>query len=319
MSSKSFSAHLRSQGHRDRSFAPLGPHLDVSASAYGRRIVSYKVGPKAVQVSVKQFMNEVRDSVLEVINVQIKTHKLIKVNYELFGLYYLEKENLHEIKSFLTNNYVISASTNLDNIYNDSMYVLEAKSSEFLERQSGWILERFVNLEININKYNPLRASSYIPLPKSIQDKKAVLNIKNNDQFCFGYSVCAAVRNPTGNPIRVSSYPDFRTVFDFSNIIFPVSLKSISTFEVQNNLSINVYGLEKICLDGRQTYQIVGPLHFTQNKRALHINLLLLHDESGNTHYCLIKNLSRLVSRQITHHHDAKYFCDGCLQFSLVK
>lgn len=315
MSSKSFSAHLRSQGHRDRSFAPLGPQLQVSASAFGQRVVSYKVGTEAIHVSVNDFMNEVRESVLKVINLEMQKHKLVKVNFELFGLYYLEKQDLHEIKSFLTNNYVISASTNLDYIYNTSMNIIEGKASEFLERESGWSLEGIVSLEINVNKFNPLRAAEYIPLPKSISQRGGILNIHNNDQYCFAYSVCAAVRNPTGRPDRVGSYPDFNTVFDFSTVNFPTSLKSIPSFERQNNLSINVYGLEKVFLNGRQNYEIVGPLHFTQNKRALHINLLLLHDEKGSTHYCLITNLSRLVSRQITRSHHTKYFCDGCLQF----
>jgi hypothetical protein len=36
-------------------------------------------------------------------------------------------------------------------------------------------------LTISIVEYKPLNGSSYIELPKWIQNKKAVINVKNND------------------------------------------------------------------------------------------------------------------------------------------
>lgn len=270
---------------------------------------------EAVHVSVNDFMNEVRSIVLDLIENELKIHKLMKVNMELFGVYYLPSQDLREIKSFNTNNTIISHSTSLDGVFTNTMYILEGKASQFLERESGWSVERLLFLEVNLNKFNPLRASLYIPLPKSIQRKGAVINIKNDDQFCFAYAVCSAIYPPTGDRCSVTSYPDFNTVFNFSNIQFPVSLKSISKFEAQNNVSINVYGLEKIFLNGRHHFQTVGPLHFSENKKECHINLLLLDDEDGNQHYCYIKDLSRLVSQQLTKRHGRKYLCDGCLQF----
>ena len=45
----------------------------------------------------------------------------------------------------------------------------------------GWCLLNLVSLSINVVRYNPLRASSFIELPKSIKDKHACINVQNND------------------------------------------------------------------------------------------------------------------------------------------
>lgn len=158
-----------------------------------------------------------------------------------------------------------------------------------------------------------MRASKYIPLPVTIQRKKAVINIRNSDEACFAWACTAAVTNPEGNVNRTSSYPNFNDVFDFTGITFPVSLNDISTFEVLNNVSINVYILD---FDFKSNdYQVAGPVYYTKNKKIVHINLLLLTNQDGGTHYCYISNLSRLVSNQFSKRNGAVHICDGCLNF----
>ena len=46
---------------------------------------------------------------------------------------------------------------------------------------SGWLVDRLMHLDIHSAEYDPLRASSHIPLPSWIVKKRAVLNIKNTD------------------------------------------------------------------------------------------------------------------------------------------
>ena len=46
------------------------------------------------------------------------------------------------------------------------------------------------NVSVIVYKTKPLAGSSYIPLPKWIDDKKTVINIKNdNDHNCYLYRV----------------------------------------------------------------------------------------------------------------------------------
>lgn len=166
-----------------------------------------------------------------------------------------------------------------------------------------------------MNKYNPLRASSYIKLPKQIQGKKAVINIENEDECCFAWAVVSALFEPRGHVGRTSSYPNYQRVLNFEGISFPVKLKDIAKFENLNNISINVYGLENTYKGNKYAVEIVGPLYYTNQKRARHINLLLISDNAGNRHYCWIKNISRLVSSQLSKYGHKKHLCDGCLQY----
>lgn len=111
---------------------------------------------------------------------------------------------------------------------------------------TGWILIRVLHLELNINMFNPLRASSYIPTPKTIMDKKAVINVRNNDDGCFGWALASALITPEGPPNMQSSYPHYSSLFRFDNINFPVSLKDIQLFENLNHISVNVYTIDNV-------------------------------------------------------------------------
>ncbi|KAK9739056.1 hypothetical protein QE152_g9317 [Popillia japonica] len=159
-----------------------------------------------------------------------------------------------------------------------------------------------------------MRASGFIDLPQQIKKKKAIINVQNNDQACFAWAITSALRISVGLPQRTSSYPDYNTVADFSEIMFPVKLKDISKFEEKNtSISVNVYGLERQVSYDNVTYEVVGPLHYSKQKRQVHINLLLISDDDGRTHYCWIKNLSRLVSSQRSLSAHQKYICEGSL------
>ncbi|XP_046749932.1 uncharacterized protein LOC124413417 [Diprion similis] len=123
---------------------------------------------------------------------------------------------------------------------------LLTKVEDFQEKDSGWSLLEIINLAVNINKYTPLRGGlyTYTPLPKHIRDTKAVVNIRNNDSYCFLWSVTAALFPANDrNPNMTSSYPHFSSVLRYDSINFPMSLdkNTISKFEKLNGLSINVY------------------------------------------------------------------------------
>lgn len=64
-------------------------------------------------------------------------------------------------------------STCLCTYYAETSSEIVKNCEEFQERDSGWALEKIEFIEININKYTPLKASSYLPLPMWIQHKKA--------------------------------------------------------------------------------------------------------------------------------------------------
>ncbi|XP_077256707.1 uncharacterized protein LOC143894392 [Temnothorax americanus] len=189
------------------------------------------------------------------------------------------------------------------------LHVIEptlSRLEEFQERDSGWALSRILNLTVNVNKYNSLRAGCYINLPQKIKSKKAVINVQSMDNACFAWSVVAALHPAERNSERESSYPDYTTVLNLQGIEFPMTLKQIKNFENHNNISINVYAIE-----GEKTPNVL-PIRLTDRKKEKHVNLLYVQDPRDDNvgHFAWIKNLSRLVSSQLSRYNGRKYICD---------
>ena len=88
-------------------------------------------------------------------------------------------------------------------------------------------------------------------------------------------------------------------------IEYPVSLKDIDKFENQNpTVSITVFGYDR---------KIVYPLKNSDNTDREHNIVLILIKEEGVNHYCLVKNLSRLLLSQVSKHKEKHHFCLRCL------
>ena len=73
--------------------------------------------------------------------------------------------------------------------------MLEKWIPTFQSLGSGWRLNSIIQLEIHTVVYNPLRGETYIPLPKDLAVKQAIINIKNRDNKCFLWCVLRA-QNP---------------------------------------------------------------------------------------------------------------------------
>ncbi|VVC30199.1 Ribonuclease H-like domain [Cinara cedri] len=69
-------------------------------------------------------------------------------------------------------------------------------------------------MNINMYKYNPFRGASYIQLPKFISDKKVIINIKNEDNKCFLWSILAALHPAIKDANRVSKYKEWKNEFN---------------------------------------------------------------------------------------------------------
>ena len=105
-------------------------------------------------------------------------------------------------------------------------------------------------VNLNIARYNPIRGSSYIPTPVGLASKKALVNVQNEDQNCFLYSILASLfPDKNGNVSKVRAYKKYLDKLNHKGIEMPMAVKDIDKFEKMNNLVINVYGCTE---DGTQ-------------------------------------------------------------------
>ena len=72
--------------------------------------------------------------------------------------------------------------------------VLESLA-KFQREGSNWRFRSVFGLNLHTVKYEPLEGSSYIPLPRFLAAKKAIINLRNDDDECFKWAITRAL-NP---------------------------------------------------------------------------------------------------------------------------
>ncbi|XP_065653024.1 uncharacterized protein LOC136080335 [Hydra vulgaris] len=170
-----------------------------------------------------------------------------------------------------------------------------AKESLSLYQQagSGWRFVFVKKMDINIIKFNPIRAKSYILLDKNLATKNAIINIKNEDNQCFKWCVTKALNPKDKSSERVDKkLKNQAEKINWDKIEIPVLLNQITQFEKNNtDISVNVYGYEN---------SEVHILHVSKKNDRKHLIDLLLISNGETNHYCLIKNLSKVPPPKLT-------------------
>lgn len=280
-------------------------------------------------VNLKSFFDDAWYMLKARIRNALKKTPLIKVS-TLFRGEFLRKcgdVEIIEEKHFPTKNQLIDAGTDLKNWFKLLIESIMKKLEDFQEKDSGFALRSISGLEVNINQagISTGAGTSFIQLPTEIINKKACINVKNKDHLCFMWSLVAGLYPKSLHSDRTTSYPHPKTVFDYSDIDFPMHLRDITKFEQKNNISVNIYSLEK-CKKHKFT---VVPSRITLNKiPTRHFNLLLIQNEyfSENDidertdadiqyHYVLIKSMSRLIASQVSRSKKIIFICDNCLNY----
>ena len=158
----------------------------------------YRLNLKDEQQDASSVLNVLKESTFQMenrMNEKVVKKRAVKFNLSLHVNFHLGTD-----VTFLTNpSAVISTGTigvydssdiheALNSIYENLVSAIEY----FQQCGSGWILDKLLTLDLHLLEFYPLRATSYIPLHTCIQNRKAVINIKNMDEKCFLWSVISA-------------------------------------------------------------------------------------------------------------------------------
>lgn len=176
----------------------------------------------------------------------------------------------------------------------------------------------YLKFTISTNRYFSILGKSYIELPKVIADKKACINIKNTDEMCFDWSLIAfkkydELKSKDKNEVR--HYKKYWDVITRPlNVEYPITTDVIPQYEELNNLQINVFKLEGFTEDVEDVRTCIQTVYKSNQHRKDVVNLLLI-GEGDNSHYVVVKNLSRLFNSK-TSHKGTKFFCSHCISKS---
>ena len=191
----------------------------------------------------------------------------------------------------------------LNHALNQFIDEVKGEIGAWSERGSGW-MDKILEVFINVARYQPMRGGSYMPLPRKLQNKKALKNVQNRDNQCLRWALRAALfPAPRGTQVlRTSSYPT-EDGLNFTGIDFPTPVSQIDRLERQNgNFAINVFGWE----DERVIVHKISE----KGGEIPRINLMLTK-QGENTHYSYVKRLTALLYDQ-NRHNESKHFCGRC-------
>src|SRR5271155_418352 len=174
--------------------------------------------------------------------------------------------------------------------------------ANFQMRGSNWRFKAVVKMDVNTVTYRPLKGSSYIPLPTVLANRKAIINMENQDEQCFKWCVARALNPVEKDQERITKKLRIQAEeLIWKEFKFPANLNDIDKFERHNvGISVNVFGYE----------DEVYPLRLSEVCGSKTVDLLLIANDSTQ-HYCLIKSLSRLLTSQTGGH--TMHYCRRCL------
>lgn len=257
------------------------------------------------------------DAFIEKAHTTIKNilkNELERLNYIKFGLVldttFVNLQNEISPRGFITKNKYLMGSTNVSQLVNECFEEVWQKISDHQGRGSGWTLLHIIGVDVRVHKHGyGERGSSFIPLPKKLQNTHSCINVQNSDNECFKYSMlCKFVRDERNANRPNKQYKEVQHRYKFNCITYPVSLNDIKLFEKGNpGVSVNVFAID----DRNNVY----PLKIVTTELQDHTDLLLLRN--GNiSHYVYIKNFNALVRNQLTRKQVGISVCKRCFCFT---
>lgn len=252
--------------------------------------------------SIIEYLNGCRTTLQQLLDQRLEQLQSLKF-WLCVSANYLRGDDSGERKTafFPNKTQVILNRDDIRDVVDLSFMKIQEEVETFEQNGSNWIIDEIQSLDLFTVGYMPLRASSYVTLPREIQVKRAVVNVQNRDNRCFMWSILAGILKVGKNAERVGKYENTREMHElkFDGIEFPVKLKDIPKFTQLNNISVNVF----TCNDEFRVY----PIYRCKEKLARHYNLFHYQD-----HYSYIANFDRLLGDQ-TRHNGRGYYCDRCL------
>ena len=130
---------------------------------------------------------------------------------------------------------LILEGTDVSDLYNEMAEEIEEELQKVQDAEgSGWQFMNVEKLVLHTTRWDPLNAGSYIDLPPFLKNKKALINIQNEDEECFKWSVLRALNPKDKNAERIDK--DLKSKQDTLNmkgIKYPVDFRDIDRFESQ--------------------------------------------------------------------------------------
>ena len=182
-------------------------------------------------------------------------------------------------------------------------------------RGSGFVFDYVESLNYIFHKVDLKRSGSYIEIPDWINKKKATINVENDDDKCFQYSVTVALNynEIKDHHQRVNKVKPFVNKYDWSEINFPSYVGGWKKFELNNkSIALNVLYVPEGDKTVGHTYK--SKYNLTRENQVI----LLMISDGEKWHYLTVRSLSALL-KGITSKHKGDSYCLNCCHLYRTK
>ena len=212
---------------------------------------------------------------------------------------------------------VIESTNEIDEIYQSIWELMNSRNDTFQKEGSGLRIYKIHSVTVQLAKHQPLSKTSnaygkmqrkrcgkigcYTKLPDFIARKEAVINVQNNDQKCFAYSLLAAIYQVKRNPQRPSNYKRYFEEYGFNDIEYPIDVLKFEELEKYLGIGFNVFKV------ANENGSLIYRMFTTKVEDPFTAINLLLYDN----HFSWVKSIPRLFcNKQET---QCNLICMRCL------
>lgn len=281
--------------------------MELLTEAFHNGLEIYAIRPTKewidIQMFLKHYKKNVKKTLKKVLNKleNIKFQLSIQLKLKKFA-YDGEEIKTHKIEPvFNSTTKVMASDADVNEKLSHAGDEIIAHFQTFLSEGSGWLIIGIEELLLKVYEYEPFEGGgTHLKLPEHIKKKQACINLKCEKNMCFIYCILYCLSGKTQS--YVPKYTKYWENVNATHLEYPVNIKNLPVFEEDNtHISINVVTYTKGFI----------PIYVSNNRTSnvtCKVNLLLYRK-----HFYVIKNLSRLLFRQLPNKKFHWYFCHYCL------
>ncbi|KAL4090758.1 hypothetical protein QTP88_025535 [Uroleucon formosanum] len=255
--------NIKTQKDRIQSVSTPVGFIEI-ASSFERTTIWYFRKNVDNVTSYRAFLQSIESDLIEKLRECVSVHP-IKYDLKLKATYIItaEMDNICETPEFSSPARQLFMHSNVKSLVECDFTILLAKEEQYKGKDRLYF-SRICGLLLGVHQYNsPIDKWSYLQLPRSILNRRAVVNPQNLDQQSFKWAILAKhVSKCRGRVGR--NYLDEEHRYNFSVLSVPTTVSDIKLFERANpGTSVNVYG--KVDFRVMQNYTLPGLYRIAQS------------------------------------------------------
>ena len=286
--------------------ADLGFRTIVSSNSSTRYFQRALIKTAKNAWDIDLYLNQLNKFLFPFLNMQLNDQHEFQL-YPTFRVMYakqVEQTRVGSIKKIPLHSTYISKTGDIQPFLDWLLNNFRKQNDYLRQHEFSNKLEQIMDLELAFShKKSATMGCTYEELPPYLARKFCIVNVKNTDQRCFGYSILASATNIPSkhHPNNPSNYNLRFTWRGLDKLQYPVSLADIPEIEKKLQIGLNIYSFSDE--EGR----IIYPEYNSSGEYDMSANLLY-----WNGHFAWINNFNRFMEHNGLAHwiHE---FCPFCM------